>query len=361
MDTSDPDIRFDPDGVCQYCTTWLKRFREETVAGNPAMSIETLADRIRADGRGKEYDCIIGVSGGCDSTYVALVVKELGLRPLAVHFDNGWNAELAVDNIHRVLKNLDIDLFTYVVDWEEFRDLQLSFLRASVTNIEIPTDHGINALLQHTAAKHRVPFILSGSNIRGEGIYPRAWGWYNLDLRHLRAVHRRFGSRALSSFPQISLAAFACNAFARGVRTISILNYLDYNRLRIAERLTQQLGWRPYGGKHYESVFTRFFQGYILPRKFKIDKRRGHLSSLIVAGDLNRHEALAELERDPYAGADLAADLEFFLKKLGLSREEFDRLMNEPPRDHTEYPTNAWFFDRAPALRAFLKRRVQHR
>ena len=357
MDSSDPDIRFDESGVCNYCTDWLVRLRNETFVGHPTQNLDALVERIKQVGKGREFDCVIGVSGGVDSTYVAYLVKrQLGLRPLAVHLDNGWNSELAVDNINRALTTLGIELFTHVIDWDEFRDLQLSFFKASVTNIEIATDHGINAILHRMAAKHGIKYIINGGNIRGEGIYPKSWGWYNLDLRHLRAIHRRFGTRPLRTFPQLSLATFAFNTFVRGIRTTPILNYVDYNRPKAQELLQNELGWRPYGGKHYESVFTRFFQGYILPRKFGVDKRRPHLATLVVAGDISREHALQELERDPYADADFESDLSFTLKKLQFSREAFEAYMQAPPRSHRDYPTNAWFWEGMPGLKRWATR-----
>lgn len=356
MDATDPDIRFDDSGICNYCTDWLERIRNETFVGHPTRNIESLVSRIKEVGRGREFDCLIGVSGGVDSTYVAHLIKSHGLRPLAIHMDNGWNSELAVDNITRALTKLKIELLTHVIDWDEFRDLQLSFFKAAVTNIEIPTDHGINAILQRTAAKYGIKFIVTGGNIRGEGIYPKSWGWYNLDLRHLRALHRQFGTVPLRTFPQISLSRFAFNTFIRGIRTTPILNYIDYNRPQAQALLESELGWRPYGGKHYESIFTRFFQGYILPRKFGVDKRKPHLATLVVAGDISREDALKELARDPYADADLESDLQFFLKKLGFSRAEFELYMAAPSHRHQDYPSSAWFFEGAPKLKAWAKR-----
>jgi N-acetyl sugar amidotransferase len=356
MDTSDPDIRFDAAGVCNYCSDWLGRLKNETFVDHPTQNLGALVSRIKEVGRKREFDCVIGVSGGVDSTYVAYLVKrELGLRPLAVHLDNGWNSELAVDNINRALNTLGIELFTHVIDWDEFRDLQLSFFKASVTNIEIATDHGINAILHRMAAKHGIKYIINGGNIRGEGIYPKSWGWYNLDLRHLRAIHRRFGSVPLRTFPQLSLATFAFNTFIRGIRTTPILNYVDYNRPKAQALLQSELGWRPYGGKHYESVFTRFFQGYILPKKFGVDKRRPHLATLVVAGDISREHALEELKKDPYADADFDSDLAFSLKKLQFSRASFEEYMRTPPRLHRDYPTNAWFWEGMPGLRRWAK------
>lgn len=357
MDASDPDIRFDAQGICQYCTNWLERLQRETAAGNPALSLDALVARIKQAGRGRDYDCVIGVSGGVDSTYTAWVVKQHGLRPLAVHLDNGWNSELAVDNIRGVLEKLHIDLHTHVVDWEEFRDLQQAFFQASVVNIEIPTDHAINALLHQAAAGHGTKYIVTGGNIRGEGIYPRAWGWYNLDLRHLRDIHRRFGTRPLKTLPQIGLGQFGFNVLVRGIKTVPILNYLNYNKPEAMKFLERELGWRAYGGKHYESIFTRFFQGHIQPRKFRVDKRRGHLSSLVAGGDISRERALDELAHSPYPDARMESeDLEFFLKKMEITREEFDRWMAAPPRAHTDYANHGWFFERAPALKRWAKK-----
>jgi N-acetyl sugar amidotransferase len=355
MDTSDPDIHFNANGVCTYCTNWMERVRNETFAHHPTRNLQSLVTSIKAAGRRREFDCIIGVSGGVDSTYVAYLVKDLGLRPLAVHLDNGWNSELAVDNIHLTLSKLGVELHTHVIDWEEFRDLQLSFIKASVTNIEIPTDHGINAILQQVAVQNQVRYILTGSNIRGEGMYPRSWGWYNLDLRHLEAVHQRFGSIALKTFPRISLTTFAINTLFRGIRTVPILNYIDYNRPKVVKLLVDRLGWRPYPGKHYESIFTRFFQGYILPRKFNVDKRRPHLATLVAAGDISRDDALNQLSKDPYEGSDLESDLEYFLKKFDLTRAQFEVYMREPIRQHREFKTNAWFFDGLPFVKRIAK------
>lgn len=356
MDDSDPNLRLDDAGHCQYCSEWLERIARETVEGNSALSLEHLIERIKKAGKGRDYDCIIGVSGGVDSTYVAWLARQHDLRPLAVHFDNGWNSELAVDNVRLTLEKLKIDLHTHVVDWEEFRDLQLAFIKAGVTNLEIPTDHGINALLHNTAAQHGVKYMLSGGNIRTEGIYPRTWGWYNLDLRHLQAVHRSHGTLGLRTFPQLSLPLFAWNTLVRGVRVAPILNYMNFSKPQAMELLQRELGWRPYGGKHYESIFTRFYQGWILPRKYGVDKRRAHLTTLVLSGEMTRSEALAELKEDPYEGQDAASDREFFLKKFNLSSAEFERWMSEPPRSHEDYANNGWFFERTPALKRWAKR-----
>lgn len=358
MDTSDPEIAFDEKGICNHCRQYEHRVATEIVRG-PAGEARLAAtvDAIRNSGRGKDYDCIIGVSGGVDSTTVAYTVKrKLGLRPLAVHFDNGWNSELAVDNIQRALKILDIDLETHVVDWEEFRDLQLSFLRASVANAEIPTDHGINALLYQAAARHGVKYIIGGGNVATEGILPFAWGYYNQDLRHLKAIHRQFGTVPLRTMPTISMRDYLWYVFVRRIRIIPILNYVGYNKTASMELIQRELGWRHYGGKHYESIYTRFFQGYLLPRKFGFDKRRAHLSTLVCSGEISREAALAEMQNDPYAANNLREDKEFVLKKLGLTTAEFDAIMALPRRTYRDYPSNALFFHRMASLRKLFKK-----
>ena len=358
MDTSDPDIVFSGDGTCNHCAAALRRLHHEQlpVADRPA-ALERIVRQAKAEGKGKDYDCIIGVSGGVDSTMVAHLAVQQGLRPLAVHFDNGWDSELAVDNIKKTLDALKIDLYTFVVDWEEFRDLQLSFLKASISNAEIPTDHGIHALLFRMAARERVRFIFSGSNLATEGMHlPLAWGYYHQDLRLLRAIHRAFGTRPLKTFPQISVRGYLYKVFVRGIRQVPILNYADYRKADAMAFIQRELGWRPYGGKHYESVYTRFYQGHILLKKFGYDKRRVHLSSMICSGNVTREAALQQLEEDVYAGADLAVDREFVIKKLGLTEAGFNAIMAAPVRTYRDYRNNSRFFHDSPRLKAVFKR-----
>jgi N-acetyl sugar amidotransferase len=356
MDTSDPEIRFDEHGSCNHCQHYERRAAAELLPPDlRAQRLAALVERIRREGRRKPYDCLIGVSGGVDSTTVAYHVRRLGLRPLALHLDNGWNSELAVHNIHHTLNALQIDLHTHVIEWHEFRDLQLSFLRASVPNCEIPTDHAINALLINTACKLGIRYILNGSNLVTEGILPHAWVFYNQDLRHLRAIHRQFGSVRLRTLPQISLPRFVSAILLRGVRYIPILNYLDYQKEEAKQLIQRELGWRDYGGKHYESIYTRFYQGYILPVKFGFDKRRAHLSTLICSGQLSREAALEEIRREPYDPAALNRDREFVVKKLGLTPAEFEAIMQAPPKQHADYPSNRFFFHELRGLRERFK------
>lgn len=354
MDTTVPDITFDADGVCSYCTRGIERLQRDLCHGPEAGErLEQLVAAIRRDGAGRPYDCVIGVSGGVDSSYTAYLVKRrLGLRPLAVHFDNGWNSELAVENIERLLTRLEIDLVTHVVDWGEFRDLQLSFLKASVANSEIPTDHGITALLYRTAARHGVRYIISGANLATEVIMPDVWMHDSKDLRFLRAIHRRFGTRPLRTFPMMSYRRLAWYVFVRRIRFVGILNYLPYDKAAAMEELESELGWRRYAAKHFESIYTRFFQGYLLPEKFGMDKRRPHLSSLIVSGQMTRADALRALDGPPYDPVQAAEDVAYVCRKFGLSDDEFRAIMAAPPAPSDAYPNTEHLLRRlAPLLR----------
>ena len=347
MDTSDPEIRFDAEGRCNHCTAALERMSRQLIPPEQREErLAHLAAKVKADGKGKEYDCVIGVSGGVDSTMTAYHVKRLGLRPLAVHFDNGWNSELAVDNIKTTLERLDIPLDTYVVDWEEFRDLQVSFLKASVANAEAPTDHAITATLFRTARRHGIKWILSGSNLVTEAIMPLSWMYFNQDLRLLKAVHRRFGKLPLRTMPTISIRQFLYYVFLKRIRIIPFLNYIDYHRQESMNMLARAIGWRDYGGKHYESVWTRFFQGYYLLEKFGIDKRRAHLSTQICSKQITREEAFARLEEPAYDPDLLRQDMEFVVKKFALSHEEFTAFLRAPPKKATDYPSNNFLLGR---------------
>lgn len=348
MDTSDPHITFDADGVCNHCRqydTLAKPIVDRADSGASQSELERVVESIRAAGRGKDYDCVIGLSGGVDSSYVALKVMEFGLRPLAVHFDSGWNSELAVNNIENIVKRLGIDLDTFVADWEEMSDLQRSFFEAGVANCDTPTDHAFLAVLYATAARHGIRHIVTGTNFATEFILPSAWGYSPADVTHLRAIHKRFGKRPLVHYPTLGFfSRYFYYPLIRRIRTVRILNLMPYNKAAVKEEIKSKLGWRDYGGKHYESVFTRFFQAYYLPVKFGYDKRRAHLSSLIVSQQMTREEALHELDLPTYPAERLAEDKEFVAKKIGLSVSEFEKIMSEPPHHYSEYPTEEWLY-----------------
>lgn len=338
MDTSDPEITFDENGVCNHCHTYDRMVRQYVVDGEAGLrEIEKIAEKIRLDGQGKQYDCVIGVSGGVDSTYVAYAVKKYGLRPLAVHLDNGWDSELAVKNIEETLKRLGIDLYTEVLDWEEFKDLQVSFLKASTPDSEIPSDHAINAILGRMAEKIGVKYIIIGTNVRTESHLPRAWSQGHSDWKYIRGLHQRFGTRPLKTFPHYDFFTFYRRMFTQ--KRVEILNYIGYNKSEALRVLQDELGWRYYGGKHYESIYTRFYQGFILPEKFGFDKRRSHLSSLICSGEITREKALEELTIPTYSPAMQEEDREYVAKKLGFSEEEFNAIMKAPKRSYWDYPS----------------------
>jgi N-acetyl sugar amidotransferase len=341
MDTTDPDIIFDEDGVCSHCHQYEQVAKARLFAAEEADNkLEELVSEIKTKGRQKEYDCIIGVSGGVDSTYVAYVVKHLGLRPLAVHLDNGWDSELAVGNIERVLKELNIDLYTYVIDWEEFKDLQLSFLRASTPDAEIPTDHAILATLYRVAHRQGVRYIIMGMNVISESIMPVKWGYGYSDFRYIANVHRRFGSQRLASFPRVGLPKLFYYRVMKRIQLVSILNYVRYDKKQAMETIQRELGWVNYGGKHYESVYTRFFQAYILPRKFNIDKRKAHFSNLICSGQMTRDHALENMEEPVFPPDRLKEERDYVIKKLAITEEEFEQIMSLPTRTFEAYPTN---------------------
>ena len=347
MDTSDPEILFDEQGVCNHCKRYDARVASE-IPSVPERSrkLAALVAEISERGRGSVYDCVIGVSGGVDSTMVAYQLKRLGLRPLAVHFDNGWNSELAVSNIERTLKTLDIDLRTFVIDWEEFRSIQLALFKAGVANIEVVTDHAIMALLFQTASAEGVKYIISGGNLATESVMPESWMYDNRDLRHIDSINKRFGERPLRLLPRCSLGRYFYYVFIRKIKYIPLLNYIDYDKKAAKALIQAKLGWRDYGGKHYESIFTRFFQAYFLPVRFGIDKRRAHLSSLILSGQMTRDEALAEMEEPLYHPDTLRSDLEFFKKKMRLSGEAFDEIMQIQKKTYRDYPSNRFVFER---------------
>lgn len=339
MDTvADRNIVFDEAGICHHCLRYDAMLSTRVIGGQAGRAVlDDLVQKMKAAGRGRDYDCIIGVSGGVDSTYVAWLVKQHGLRPLAVHLDNGWNSELAVKNIERVLNKLGIDLYTYVIDWEEFRDLQISFLKASTPDGEIPSDHAIFALLWREAVKRGIKFIVSGMNFTTESIYVPDWAYGHSDWRYVKDVHRRFGSTRLRTYPHFSLPYLMYANLVRRVRTVSILNYIDYDKNEAMRVLTEELGWQYYGGKHHESIYTRFYQGYVLPKKFGIDKRYGHLSDLINAGQLTREQALEEMKQPPYPEAQQLDDLAYVTKKLGLRGAAFDAIMAQPVKSFRDY------------------------
>ncbi len=358
MDNSIPAIKFDSTGQCDCCRDALARMPHEWWPGPEGQSrMDTMVRMLKEDGQGKRYDVMIGLSGGIDSAYLAHVaVRKLGLRVLAVHVDGGWNSEPAVRNIESIVRALDIDLYTCVIEWREMKDLQVALLKASVLNQDMPQDHAFFATLYRTAAKFGLRHFLSGVNFSSENVVPR-WGFPSMDGKHIKALHSRFGSAPLTSYPIMPLTEFLWLTRVRKVLTVHRpLNYLAYDKEAAGLELTHLYGWRDYGGKHCESRFTKFYQELYLPRKFGFDKRRLHLSSLIVSGQLTRGAALQELAQPISAPDQARRDLKFVAKKLGLSVDELNRLIDGPAVDHLAYPNQMTLHRHLTSLKALLRR-----
>ena len=338
MDTTDPWIKFDEQGVCSHCQK-VDEFKQSwSPEGDPA-KYEKMLEQIRADGKGRDYDIIMGLSGGVDSSYVAYLAREAGLRTLVIHCDRGWNSELAVKNIENIVSKCGFDFITHVVDWEEMRDLQHAFFKSGVPNQDIPQDHAIAAVFYGYARKHKVKWSLSGSNLATESILPNSWGHDNLDITHLRAIHKQFGTKPLKHFPTMGyMEHVVVNQMLLGMKVARPLNYIAYNKSQAMETLTKEFDWRYYGGKHYESRFTKFFQSYYLPVRWGFDKRLAHLSSLVVSGEMTRDSALHEFKTGTLPLEEIDADKDYMARKLQISRDEFEALMVLPLKTHEEYP-----------------------
>lgn len=335
MDSTDAGLRLDAEGVCQYCRIHEKLAETFPLNAEGEKKLRELAAAIKKSGRGKNYDVIVGVSGGRDSTYGLYVAVKLGLRPLAVHFDNGWNSEIAVTNIKRATSKLNIDLHTYVVDWDEFKDLQLSFLKASVSDAEIPTDVGIHGILHRVAAEEGIKYILFAHSFRTEGFAPLNWTY--MDGRYVESVHRQFGTKPLKTFPNLSLKDYLFYRFVKGIKVVPLLAYVEYDQKKVEKLLEQELGWTYYGGHHHESYYTHFFQSYYLPQKFKIDKRKIENSALVRSGQMTREQALAEIQKEEYPyDPEL---VEYTLNKIGLNKDQFQKIMASPNKSFKDYPT----------------------
>jgi N-acetyl sugar amidotransferase len=338
MDTSDKDISFDSEGICSHCRAFEKKLKKIPAGSEEReKKRQALIAEIKTAGVGKKYDCILGVSGGVDSTYVSWLAAKEGLRCLAVHLDNGWNSELAVGNIEKTLKKSGFELYTHVINWREFRDIQRAYFKSSVIDIEAPTDHAITAILYFLAKKHGLKHILSGSNTVTEGILPVSWGYNKQDAVNLLDIHKRFGKVKLKTFPVLPRWRSVMYREIKKIRLVPLLDYYDYNKQKAKQIIQEELGWVDYGGKHYESVFTRFYQAYILNRKYHVDKRRAHLSTLINSGQMTREEALEILEQPAYEENLFRQDYDFVLKKLDYTPEEFEKMMSEPEIPHEAY------------------------
>ncbi len=341
MDTTDPEITFDSDGYCCHCTSFLQKRERHTYHGKESdEALDRTVEQIRRAGRGLAYDCVLGISGGADSSYLAHLAKDRGLRPLAVHMDNGWNSDKAVLNIKKVTDKLGIDYESYVLDWEEFKDLQLAFLKASVPEAETPTDIAIPAALHYVAARHGVKYILSGGNLATEGILPKSWHYDVRDLTYFNYIQQHFGTRKLKKFPTFGYKREAWFKLVKGIRMLYPLNFVPFVKDDAIKLLEDKFEWLQYGAKHHESRYTKFIQSYYLYEKFSIDYRRAGMSILICSGQIDRESALETLKSKPYETAKIADDKHYIAKKLGVPYEEFECILKRPAKWYWDYPND---------------------
>jgi N-acetyl sugar amidotransferase len=358
MDNSDPQIEFDKDGVCNHCKHALVLLKQKPYAlplEEKKQQWDLLVEKIKKEGKGNKYDCLIGLSGGVDSSYVSFVVKKAGLRPLAVHLDNGWNSELSVMNIESICRKLDIELFTKVLNWEEFKSLQIAFLKASTPDSEVPTDHAIFATLFELAGQFNIKYILTGINVATESILPKTWSYGHWDWKYIKNINKIFGTKKLKDFPHYSLLKLAFNLKVRKIRWVSALNYLEFNKADAKKLIQEELNWKDYGGKHHESIYTKFFQTYILPNKFGIDKRKAHLSALICSNQINRAQALKELKEPSSKVIEANSEKEYLIKKFNITIQEFDQIMNTKAKTFYDYKNNSKIIDNIQSFRKAKK------
>lgn len=339
MDTSDPNIVFDSDGQCNHCrgvhqllgTAWFPN-------DEGAVRLEQMLEKVKSEGKGKQYDSILGLSGGVDSSYLALKAHEWGLRPLVVHVDAGWNSELAVQNIERIVNHNGYELHTHVVNWEDMRELHLAYLRAGVANQDVPQDHAFFAGLYHFAAENKVRYVLNGGNIATEGIFPSSWQGAAMDSRNIKAIHRAYGTGSLTDYQMISFSRYYFwYPIVKRMTPLRPLNFMPYSKDQAISELETQIGWKAYPRKHGESVFTKFFQNYYLPTKFGYDKRRPHLASLVASGSISRDEAMRSLAEPLYEAGELRRDRQYICRKLRISDDELESLIGRPIHEYSDF------------------------
>jgi hypothetical protein len=352
LDTNDdPFIVFDDKGVCNHCLKYDKQAKEQVFTGEIAkQKFDAIIAKIKEEGKGKPYDTILGVSGGVDSTYLAYLSKQYGLRVLLFHFDNGWDSELSVKNIENMATKLGYDLSTYVVDWNEFKDIQLSYIKAGVVDIEAITDHAAKVATIRLAKQYKIHNVLIGTNIVTESVLPDYWIFPKRDWRNLKDIHRKFGAVKLKSLPVSSIWEDFYNDRVFKPQFHSLLDLVPYVKDDVKKLIIKELDWKDYGGKHYESIWTRFYQGYILPEKFHIDKRKAHLSNLICSGQITKEQAFEEMKLPIYDPEQLKVDKDFVLKKLNFTEAEFDEYIKKPRREHTEFDHVMHIDKRYPVL-----------
>lgn len=341
MDTTARNITFDEEGVCNFCSEFIDR-HQNVIHQTPEQKREKLnqlIEKIKKQGNGKPYDCIIGVSGGVDSSWVLVRAVELGLRPLAVHMDNGWNSELAQNNISNLVNKLGVDLYTHVINWNEYKKLMQCFFDSDVVDVELLYDNAMLAVNWHQARKKNIKYILAGTNLATEGMpMPKNWNWFKYDKKNIKNIAGKFGNIKLNTFPSIGVLGLFYARLVKRIKWVSILDFMEFNKFDVMEELAKNYGYKPYPYKHYESIFTRFYQGHILTGKFGVDKRLLHFSTLIISGQMSRKDAMRDLESIPYPSREnLEDDTRYFLKKMEWAPKDLENYIKRSPKCHSLY------------------------
>lgn len=349
MDTSDSRITFDSNGVCDHCNDFYTNVKPNWLTDERGRAeMDKLVTKIKKDGKGRDFDCLLGMSGGVDSSYLLhLAVKELGLRPLVFHVDGGWNSELAVHNIQVMIDKLELDLYTEVINWEEMKDFQLAFFKSGVPHIDIPQDHAFIATLYNFADKYNIKYILNGGNISTECVRnPMEWLYYGTDMAQLKDIMKRFSTIDMKTYPFSSIFRHKFYLrYMRGVQVVKPLNYMPYIKKDALEFLSKEYGWTPYPQKHFESRFTKFFEGYWLPERFGFDTRRVQFSSLILTGQMTREDALKKLELPAYNPETIDEEFNYIATKLGITSEELRSYFTMPKKFYWDYKNNESIFN----------------
>jgi N-acetyl sugar amidotransferase len=341
MDTSDPIISFDKDGVCDHCHDYEKYVKPNWHTDRRGREqLEEILKEIKKSGKKNEYDCLLGLSGGVDSSIMLhMAVKEFGLRPLVFHVDGGWNSELAVHNINVMIDKLGLDLFTEVINWEEMKEFQLAFFKSGVPHIDLPQDHAFIATLYHFANKNNIKYILNGGNFSTECVqYPMKYYYYGTDMIHNNDIRNRFGAKDMKSYPFSSIYFHKIYLhYFKGVRMVKPLNYIPFYKMDAISLLEREYQWKPYPQKHFESRFTRFFESYWLPERFGFDPRRVQYSSLIMTGQMTREEAINKIKIPAYDPETIEDDINYIATKLGVSRQELQTYFTMPKKYYWDY------------------------
>lgn len=349
MDTTDAMIVFDEKGVCDHCNTFYQCTQPNWHTDERGQQeLQAMVAKIKQAGQGKDFDCIIGMSGGIDSSYLTYIAKEqLGLRPLVFHVDAGWNSQVAVNNIEKLVDGLGLDLYTEVIDWEEMKDLQLAFFKSGVPHIDTPQDNAFFATMYKFAERYKVKYILTGANLSTECVRnPVEWMYYQSDSIQLRDIYRQFGNRPLVNYPVTSILRHKIYLpYVKGIKVVRPLNHVPYIKHEAMKLLTECFGWQPYPQKHFESRFTRFYESYWLFKRFGFDVRKVQYSSLILTGQMTRGEALEKLKQPSHDAASIAYDLEFVANKLGITVDELNSYMELPKKTYRDYKSQRWVYD----------------